>query len=164
MATTLKSLSERDPAPAYLWTERSIVMSPMPKRKRDGARPLEKDVKKDIRKLLDKHGWFWWNVPMNAYAKSGISDIHGVKEGMFMVVEGKRDDKENPTELQKGFLSSIAAASHFAFVVDSDNISHLEVFLGALDRSMLAVSMSATPAPEDGAAMLNCIREMTRKY
>lgn len=134
-------------------------MSAMPKK-----RPLEKDVKKKVRALLTQHDWFWWNVPMNAYAQSGISDIHAVKRGMFMVIEGKRDDKENPSALQKAFLSSIAACDHFAFVVDNDNLPTLELFLGCLDRSMTAVGEGQKPTPEDGAGMLNAIKEMTRKY
>ena len=134
-------------------------MSPMPKK-----RVLERDVKTEIRNLMDTHGWFWWNVPMNAYAKSGISDFHAVKAGMFMVVEGKRDDKEGPTKVQQAFLTSIAAADHFAFVVDNDNLKSFETFLGCLDRSIEAVAKNQKPTDEDGAGMLDCIREMTRKY
>ena len=136
------------------------AMSKMPTK----DRPLEKNVKIKIRKLLTEHEWFWWNVPMNSYAKSGISDIHAVKKGMFMVVEGKRDNNEDPTALQKGFLGSIAAEDHFAFVVDADNLGQFELFLGCLDRSMNAVAAGGKPTPEDGAGMLNAIREMTRKY
>jgi hypothetical protein len=134
----------------------------MPKKKSE--RPLEAEVKARIRRLLDQHDWFWWNVPMNAYAKAGISDIHAVKKGMFMVIEGKRDDKEDPTAPQRGFLSSIAAADHFAFVVDNDNMPYLELFLRCLDRSIEAVAKEQKPTDEDGAGMLNAIKEMTRKY
>jgi hypothetical protein len=138
-------------------------MSQMPKRKKD-RRVLERDVKVKIRNYLTEHEWFWWNVPMNSYAKSGISDIHAVKKGMFMVVEGKRDDKEDPTEVQKGFLTSVAAEEHFAFVVDNDNLPVFAGFLAALDRSMIEVSHNRKTSPEDGAVMLNAIKEMTRKF
>ncbi len=135
-------------------------MSKMPSK----DRPLESKVKKKIREMLDAHEWFWWNVPMNAYAKAGISDIHAVKDGMFMVIEGKRDGKEDPTAPQKGFLNSIAACGHFAFVVHSDNLDMLEMFLAANARAIEAVSKQQQPAPEDGAAMLNAIKAMTEKY
>jgi hypothetical protein len=137
-------------------------MSPMPKRKRET--PLESGVKDKIKKLLEQHDWFWWNVPMNAYAAAGISDIHAVKTGMFMVIEAKRSDKHHPTVAQKGFLATIASHDHFAFVVDGDNLHCLEQFLGALDRATAAQRKSQQPTPEDGAMMLDCIRAMTRKY
>jgi len=125
-------------------------MSQMPKRKKD-RRVLERDVKVKIRNYLTEHEWFWWNVPMNSYAKSGISDIHAV-------------DKEDPTEVQKGFLTSVAAEEHFAFVVDNDNLPVFAGFLAALDRSMIEVSHNRKTSPEDGAVMLNAIKEMTRKF
>lgn len=137
-------------------------MSPRPKLKRE--RPSEAKVKVDIRAALDAHGWFWWNVPMNAYAKAGISDIHAVKAGVFMVIEGKRDDKEDPTLPQKAFLSTIKSHDHFAFVVDRDNLPVFRGFLVAFDRACLAQTKGRQPAPEDGAAMLDAIREMQRKF
>ena len=135
-------------------------MSKMPSKNR----PLESKVKKKIRDMLDRHDWFWWNVPMNAYAKAGISDIHAVKDGMFMVIEGKRDAKEDPTVPQIGFLNSIAACGHFAFVVHSDNLDMLDMFLAANARAIAAVSKQQQPTPEDGAAMLNAIKSLTEKY
>jgi hypothetical protein len=136
-------------------------VSKMPKLKRDT--PLEATTKGLIRKSLDDHDWFWWNVPMNEYAKAGISDIHAVRDGMFMVIEGKRVAKDEPTELQKGFLRSIMQAGHFAFVVDRDNLSVFKLFLTCLDRSILAQSRKEKVAPEDGAGLLDCIAELTRR-
>jgi hypothetical protein len=134
-------------------------MSPMP-----GKRELERDVKQNIRELLTKHKWFWWNVHGSVYQKTGISDIHAVRTGVFMVIEGKRDDNEDPTALQKGFLSSVDAEGHFAFVVDGDNIHLFEQFLDCFDRAIEAQMRGMDVTPGDGANMLDAINEMTRKY
>lgn len=134
-------------------------MSPMPKKA-----PLEADTKVKIRTLLEDHGWFWWNVPMNQYAKSGISDIHAVKHGMFMVIEGKRGKgKPEPTANQIGFLQSIKSHNHFAFVVNEARVPVLEAFLGGLNRAQAAAQRSEKVADADGATMIDAIREMQQE-
>ena len=134
----------------------------MPKLKKD--KPLESTVKAAIKAQLDEHGWFWWNVPMNAYAKAGISDIHAVKDGMFMVIEAKREAKDEPTIMQKAFLGTIASHSHFAFVVDVTTVGDLVVFLDCLNRATAAQVKGEMPSPDDGAAMVNCLQKLTSKY
>lgn len=124
----------------------------------------ETDTKAEVKKLLDKHGWFWWSPPAQAYGKSGISDIHAVKAGMFMAIETKRGTKKpDPTVNQVAFLNSMRASDHFAFVVNDTRVPHLKAFLEALDRSCAAAAKELVPAPEDGAAMLNAISEMTKE-
>ena len=131
-------------------------MSPMPKKKH-----LESDTKKAIKALLDEHGWFWWSPPAGAFGVSGIADLQAVKAGMFVALEVKRGTAApKPTALQIGFLNSIRAADHFAFVVNDARVTHLKAFLEALDRSITAAQRKEQPAPEDGAMMLNAIHEM----
>lgn len=133
-------------------------MSKMPSKKD------ETDTKAEVKKLLDKHGWFWWSPPAQAYGKSGISDIHAAKTGIFMAIETKRGTKKpDPTVNQIAFLNSMRAADHFAFVVNDTRLPHLKAFLEALDRSTAAAVKEKVVAPEDGAMMLNCIAEMTKE-
>ena len=143
----------------------AVIMSPMPKKGR--ARQLEATVKDDVKKVLDAHDWFWWMPPSNKFGRSGISDFHAVKPGLFMAIETKRGlstKKANePTTNQIGFLQSIKSARHFAFVVYEDRVEHLDAFLGALDRATLAHSKGEQIADEDGAMMMNCIAEMTQE-
>lgn len=120
----------------------------------------EKHVKADIKELLDKHGWFWWMPPANAYGKNGISDFHATKSGVFMAIEAKFG-KNKPTELQKAFLESIRAEDGFGFVVDEERIWVLDEFLKSFAASTNAVGHEQRPKPEDGAAMLNAIRILT---
>ena len=129
-------------------------MSAMPKRKK------EKDVKHQIKKVLDKHDWYWWMPPSNAFGRTGISDFHAVKAGMFIAIEAKFGTN-TVTEMQRAFLNSIRAADHFAFVVTDQNVRWLDSFLSDLDASIGAVGKGDKPTPEQGAGMLNAIKALT---
>ncbi len=96
-------------------------MSPMPKK-----RHLERDVKFEIKKLLDDHGWFWFS----------------------------------PTANQIAFLNSVRSHKHFGFVVNEARVDYLKAFLGAFDRAIAAATKRMKVTDEDGAMMLNSIREM----
>lgn len=120
----------------------------------------EADVKKEIKRLLTEHGWFWWMPPANAYGKSGISDIHAVRSSMFMVVEAKFDGNK-PTALQIGFLNSVRTERHFAFVVDEKTVTFFAQFLVMLDQAVEAQSKNLEVPIEVGSAMINAIKVMT---
>lgn len=125
---------------------------------------LEADVKVHVKKLLDDHGWFWWMPPSNAYMKVGVSDFHAVKHGMFLAIETKRGDKKpTPTANQIAFLQSIKANNHFAFVVNRPRLNHLQTFLSSLNAAQYAAMNKQQVAKEDGAAMLDAIREMQQE-
>lgn len=121
------------------------------------AHPLERDVKKKIQVLLDKHNFFWWSVPMNGYGKSGISDLQALRAGVFLAIEVKLNATKEPTYLQRAFLESIQAEQGFAFCVNGDNLDHFQAWLEAFDRSTGAVSKGGKPTQEDGSIMLNAI-------
>src|SRR5208282_6426751 len=94
----------------------------------------EKDVKAEVKKLLDKHGWFWFMPPANAYGRSGISDFLALRGGVMMALETKFDD--TPTALQQGFLSSIAAEGGFAFVVDEKRLDAFAAWMDLFDQAI----------------------------
>ncbi len=120
----------------------------------------EKDVKKQVKKLLDQYNYFWFMPPSNAYGKAGISDIIALGQGVFLAIETKFGSNK-PTALQIGFLNSIRAEKGFAFVVNDKNIDWLEAWLAAFKRGADAISKQQMPADEDGAMMINAIRELT---
>jgi len=129
--------------------------------------PLERDVKKAGTALLDKYGWYWWKPPANQFGSSGISDLHAVHYNAFMAVEFKHG-KNRPTALQKAFLQTIAAAGHFAFVVNDETLIIFEAFLKAFQRAATAVQKAngdeGAIDPTDGAMMLNAITDLSKDY
>lgn len=122
----------------------------------------EADVKKEVKKLLNKHGWFWWMPPANGFGKAGTSDFHALRAGVFIALETKFGTNK-PTALQKAFLHSVKAEKGLAFVVDEGNIEHFRAWLDAFDRAAAAVAKSENVAPEDGSIMLNALVAMTEK-
>jgi len=128
----------------------------------------EKDVKAEIKRIFDRHGWFWWMPPANGFGKIGISDFNAVRRGpLFMAVEAKFG-KNKPTIQQKAFLQSVLECSGFGFVVDETTISVFELFMQLFDEAASKVMMGAREkgdiravGPEIGAQMLNCISILT---
>ena len=134
-------------------------MSPMPKK-----RHLEGDVKADVKKLLDDHGWFWFMPPASQFSKVGIADILCVKHGMFLAIETKRGkNKPEPTANQIAFLQSIRSHNHFAFIVNEARVPVLEAFLNRLNRAQAAAMREEKVADEDGAMMIDAIRVMQQE-
>ncbi len=120
----------------------------------------EKDVKREVKKLLDQHDWFFWMPPANGFGKAGISDFNALKHGVFLAVETKFGSNK-PSPMQVGYLNSIRAEQGFAFVVNERNLAWLGIWLAAFARATEAASKQQMPTPEDGAAMLDAIRAMT---
>ena len=120
----------------------------------------QKSVKKEIKKILEGHDWFHWSPPANGFGASGISDIHAVWNGLFMVIEAKYG-KGKPTPLQVGFLNTIQASGHFAFLVNETNLHWLDEFLTNLDFSTKEVQLNRQVPAEIGARMLDAIAALT---
>lgn len=119
----------------------------------------EKDVKKQIKKLLDAHGWFWWMPPANGYGKVGISDLNALKNGVFLAVEAKFGSNK-PTPMQKAFLESINAESGFGFVVNDANIDAFETFLVNFGEQTDLVAKEQKMSNEGGATLIDAIRAL----
>lgn len=121
--------------------------------------PNEKDVKKHIKALLDKHEWFWWMPPANGFGQTGISDIHALKAHVFLAIEAKYLTKV--TEMQKGFLTSVDSCGGMAFVVSHKNIESFEVWLDTFDQATLAGMKGKELGQNEGAMMFNALKELT---
>lgn len=120
----------------------------------------EKDVKKEVKRLLDKHGYFWFMPPANAYGKSGISDFIALKTGVMMAVETKFGSNK-PTALQIAFLNSVRQEDGFGFVVNDKNVDWLDAFLESFAIAAIAQSKNEPVPEEHGARMVNAIKELT---
>lgn len=119
----------------------------------------EKDVKAKVKKLLDKHGWFWWMIPANGYGKSGVSDFHAIKAGVFLAIEAKFGSNK-PTALQRAFLESINAEDAYGFVVNDKNLDELEAFLHNFAEQAKEVATNNRMSNEAGARLIDAIRAL----
>lgn len=120
----------------------------------------EADVKKQVKKLLDKHKWFWWMPPANGFGRTGISDFNALRGGVFLAVETKFG-KNKPTPMQIGFIDSVKSEDGMAFVVNENTIEHFAAWLTAFDKAVQAQSEQREVDPLDGAAMIDAMRAMS---
>ena len=125
--------------------------------------PLEKDTKREVKKLLDKHEWFWWMPPSSVYSKTGISDFNVLRNGQFLAIETKKVGKM-PTANQKAYLQSVESAGGLSMVVDDDTLRDLEIWLEAFDRAVKAEMAGMRPTPTDGSLMLNALAFLTKPF
>jgi hypothetical protein len=71
--------------------------------------PLERDITKQIRDLLNALGIFHWKVWQGALSKHGVADIIGCYKGRFFAIEVKRPGR-HPTDAQQLFLKRVTEA------------------------------------------------------
>lgn len=127
----------------------------------------EKDVKKAVKKLLDRHDWFWWMPPANGYGTTGVSDFNALKNGVFLAIETKFGNNK-PTVRQKAYSETIWAQKGIAFCVNETHLEWLEQWLKCFDNATHAVVLAGPDTRpedavniEDGAAMLNAVHMLT---
>jgi hypothetical protein len=119
----------------------------------------EGDVKKQIKKLLNQHGWFWWMPPANGFGRTGIADFNALRGGVFLAIEAKFGSNK-PTAMQVGFLESVASEDGMAFVVNEKNLDALAVWLERFDQAVKAQSEGRDVEQSDGAAMVDAMAAM----
>jgi hypothetical protein len=90
----------------------------------------EADVKAEVKKLLTQHGWFWWMPPANGYGRTGISDIHALRDGKFLAIETKFG-KNTVTTMQQRFMDDVVAAQGQAAVVSEKTLDEFVSLLQA---------------------------------
>ena len=120
----------------------------------------QKTVKPKVRKLLTKHGWFWWGSTANGFGQTGIADICAIKDGMFMAVETKFG-RNDPTPMQMAFIYSVRAGNHFGFIVRETTVDAFATFLEYLDRSIAVAAKGKIPDATIGGPMLDAIKAMS---
>ncbi len=121
----------------------------------------EKDLKAEVKKLLNQHGWFWWMPPANGFGKSNV-DFNALRDGVFMAIETKFTGRKC-TPLQLGYLSSINAEQGFGLIVFPDRLEALATFLTAFDAGRDAIQNKTPVAADDGATMLDALATLTQE-
>lgn len=90
----------------------------------------EDDVKREIKKLLKRHGWWYFMPAAGAFGKSGIPDFICCKDGKFLAIEAKFGYNK-PKDTQKARMEEIRAAGGVAVWVNEDRLDTLDTVLGA---------------------------------
>jgi Holliday junction resolvase len=92
----------------------------------------EAKVKRDVAKMLDKHGVYYFFPPANGYGRQGIPDIICCIHGHFLAIECKAG-KGTTTVLQDREIAKITVSGGTAMVVNEDNQEELQELLTRLD-------------------------------
>lgn len=120
----------------------------------------ENGVKRAVKKLLNRHKWFWWMPAANGFGQQGVADFCALRAGVFLALETKFGSNK-PTVLQVAYLNSVRAEGGFSFVVTEKTLDWLEIWMVAFDRAIEATKRNEKPDDRDGAAMLDAINAMT---
>lgn len=122
----------------------------------------QKSVKPKVRSLLNKYKWFWWGNAAGPYGVTGISDTSAFKAGVFMAIESKYEGGGHTLSARQiGFLNSISMEQGFAFVVNQNNLGHLETFLRNFGLAAAMVQRGKKVGPDKGGPMLEAIKALT---
>jgi len=88
----------------------------------------EADVKKEVKKVLNKLG-AWWFMPVpTGYGVKGVPDFIVCLDGKFAGIETKYG-KNKPSKWQQLQIEKIKAANGEALVINENNVSELEELL-----------------------------------
>ena len=82
-------------------------------------------VKKQVRKILDAHGVYYFFPATHGYGRSGVPDVVCCHRGRFIGIECKAG-RGVPTPLQQRELRKIEEAGGVALVVNEANLDELE--------------------------------------
>lgn len=81
----------------------------------------EKDVKREVKLILDLIGAFYFMPPANAFGRAGISDIIGLHNGKFFAIETKFGHNK-PTPLQLKFGELVTTHGGLFIVINEANL------------------------------------------
>jgi Holliday junction resolvase len=90
----------------------------------------EKKVKNAVKKILDRHGVYYFFPATHGYGSSGVPDIVVCANGKFLAIECKAG-RNTTTALQDIVIERIRASKGVALVVNEDNVADVE---GALQQ------------------------------
>ena len=89
----------------------------------------EKLVKEDVKKLLRKHGAYWYMVVPGGFGARGVPDFLVCHKGRFLAVETKRDGITKPSPHQELQMDAIEDAGGGTMVINAANQHLLEDWL-----------------------------------
>lgn len=122
----------------------------------------ERDVKKVVRKLLEKYQWFWWMPPANGYGKSGISDFNAIKNGVFLAIETKFKSNQ-VTPLQVSYLRAVLGEHCMAFVINENRIESLDAWFALFDKSVEAAMQNKELDKDELERMNQIVKDLTQE-
>lgn len=85
----------------------------------------ERDVKSEVKKLLKKHGAWFFMPSMNGFGRRGIGDFIGVLNGTPFLIETKFGNNK-VTKSQLSEISAFEAAGGVGFICYEDSLSDLD--------------------------------------
>ena len=91
----------------------------------------EKDVKKEIKKILHARGAYEFSAMMNGFGRAGVPDIIACYKGTFVAVEAKFG-KNKTTMAQDEELRLINASGGIALIINENNLQDLTNVLDQL--------------------------------
>lgn len=92
----------------------------------------EGDVKKAIKRLLTKHGWWNFMPKAGPYGVNGVPDFICCKAGRFLAIEAKFGYNK-PKDLQQERMEEIRAAGGIAVWVNELRLDLLDTLLERLN-------------------------------
>jgi len=87
----------------------------------------EADVKREVKKLLNKHEWFYWMPAGSAFGKNNV-DFNCLKNGKFLAIETKFG-KNAPTINQNKFIANVETYGGYALVIWEYSLTDLDTLL-----------------------------------
>lgn len=89
----------------------------------------EKKVKDEVKRLLRKHGAYWYMVVPGGFGTRGVPDFLVCHRGRFLGLETKAKGITKPSPFQEQQLEAIAAAGGARMVINARNLGELEEWL-----------------------------------
>lgn len=81
----------------------------------------EDKAKREVKRILDESGCFYFKPQMGGFGKVGIPDFIACVNGYFLAVETKAIGKE-PTPLQENRINEIRDSKGIALVITEENL------------------------------------------
>ena len=86
----------------------------------------EGKVKKEVKKILDKYGVYWFMpVKHQLYGRVGIGDFICCVNSRFLAIETKGPDGEQ-TELQEEDMKDVRKSKGLKLIIKMEDLSYLE--------------------------------------
>lgn len=99
-----------------------------------GAFKDEGDVKKAIKALLKKYGWWYYMPNAGAFGTSGIPDFVCLRNGVLLAIEAKFGYNK-PSDLQETRMEEIREHGGFAIWINESRLDRLEIVLRDLGKA-----------------------------
>lgn len=94
----------------------------------------EGDVKRAIKKLLTKYGWWYFMPKANQFGTNGVPDFICLRKGIMLAIEAKFG-RNKPSDLQEERMKEIREQGGIAVWTNEDRLEQLEKLLEKLSAA-----------------------------